>query len=101
MANFWVGVVTFFYCLVHQLLLFPKDIPSLEGLVRNPASKFEKWKFWPLLRFLRDSVGVAAFSKVPTYRKAAHYCIVEEYRGRFGVTQSVSEIKSAEPRVKN
>ena len=45
-------------------------------------------------------MGVAAFSKVPTYRKAAHYCIVEEYGGCFGVTQSVSEIESAEPRVR-
>jgi hypothetical protein len=101
MANFWVGVVTFFYCLVHQLLLFPKDIPSLEGLGRNSSSKFGNGQFWPLLTFLRDSVGVAAFSKVPTYRKAAHYCIVSEYRGRWAVTQSVSEIESAEPRVRN
>jgi hypothetical protein len=46
-------------------------------------------------------MGVTAFSKVPTYRKAAHYCTVEEYWGRWAVTQSVSDIESAEPRVKN
>jgi hypothetical protein len=46
-------------------------------------------------------VGVAAFSKVPTHRKAAHYCIVSEYRGRWAVTQSVRDIGSAEPRVRN
>ncbi len=74
---------------------------SLEGVWRNPSSKFENLQFWPLLRFLRDSVGVAAFSGVPTYIKAAHYWLVEEYRGRWAVTQSVSEIESAEPRVRN
>ncbi len=100
MANFWVGVVTFFYCLVYQLLLFPKDMPSLEGLWRNRSSKIENWEFWPMVTFLRVSLGVAAFFKVSTYGKAAHYCIVEEYRCRFGVTRSVSEIESAEPRVR-
>jgi len=94
-------MVTFFYCLVHQLLLFPKDIPSPEGLGRNPSSKFENWQFWPLLTFLRDFVGVAAFQKFERYRKAAHHCIVSEYRGRWAVTQSFSEIESAEPRVRN
>jgi hypothetical protein len=101
MVMFWVGVVTLFYCLVYYLLLFPKYIPSLEGLWRNPSSKFENCQFWPLYDILEDSMGVAAFSKVPTYRKAAHYCIVSEYRCRFGVTRSVSEIESAEPRVRN
>ncbi len=76
-------------------------MPSLEGLGRNPSSKIENWQGWPLLRFLRDFVGVAAFSKVPTHRKAAHYCIVSEYRGRWAVTQSVRDIESAEPRVRN
>jgi hypothetical protein len=46
-------------------------------------------------------VGVAAFWKFERYRKAAHYCIVSEYRGRFGVTRSVRDIESAEPRVRN
>ncbi len=101
MVNFWVGVVTFFYCLVHQLLLFLKDMPSFEGLGRNRSSKIENWQYWPLFDILRDFLGVTAFSKVPTYRKAAHYWLVEEYRGRWAVTQSVSEFESAEPRVKN
>ncbi len=101
MANFWVGVVTLFYCLVHHLLLFPKDIPSPEGVWRNPSSKFENWQGWPLFDILRDFVCVAAFSKVPKYGKAALCCIVSEYRGRFGVTRSVRDIESAEPRVKN
>jgi hypothetical protein len=46
-------------------------------------------------------MDVAAFFKVSTYGKAAHYCIVEEYGGRWAVTQSVSENESAEPRVRN
>jgi hypothetical protein len=76
-------------------------MPSLEGLGRNRSSKIENWQFWPLLTFLRDSVGVAAFINFREYRKAAHYCVVSQYRGRWAVTQSVRDIKSAEPRVRN
>jgi hypothetical protein len=46
-------------------------------------------------------MDVAAFSNVPKYGKAAHCCIVSECGGRWAVTPSVSEIESAEPRVKN
>ncbi len=46
-------------------------------------------------------MGVAAFINFREYRKAAHYYIVEEYWGRWAVTQSVRDIESAEPRVRN